>query len=276
MASRPPRLEGDSAAGANCVEKVCAILRTLAAGRARRLSDVTAATGFNKVTALRILETLTEQGFVFRDAGTKAYALGHEALAMAAAMRDPGNLTDIARPTMMRLASQVGDTVLLSVRSGTDAIYVGREVGAFPLQPNFLHVGSRRPLGVGAANLALLAALPEDEAEAAIENLARHLGAYPRLSLAILRDGVLHARRRGYALVLDTVNERMGGIGVALRDPRGRVLGALSVAALSDRIRDREAMLAEALQRGAQAVRRAFEANAAGLGRAPEETRRWI
>jgi DNA-binding IclR family transcriptional regulator len=276
MALRRPQADVDAGTGANCVEKVCAVLRTLSVGRAHRLSDVTAATGFHKVTALRILETLAQQGFVFRDPDTKAFALGHEALAMAASMRDPGNLTDFARPAMMRLASQVGDTVLLSVRTGTDAIYVGREVGRFPLQPNFLHVGSRRPLGIGAASLALLATLPEDEAEAALEDLTRHLSTYPLLSTALLRDGMERARRCGHALVIDTVNERMGGIGVVVRDSRGRVLGALSVAALSDRIRDREPMLAEALHRAARAVTRASEAAAAGLGQAPREARRWI
>ena len=108
-------------------------------------------------------------------------------------------------------------------------------------------MGSRRPLGVGAGSLALLAWLPDDEREAALETLSGQLERYPRITPALLRERVAQARERGYAVLLDVVVERMGGIGVAILDAEGRPVAALSIAALNERILTREAALAQAL-----------------------------
>ena len=68
---------------------------------------------------------------------------------------------------------------------------------------------------------------------------------------ALLRERVDQARERGYAVLLDVVVERMGGIGVAILDTEGRPVAALSIAALNDRILAREPALAQALLREA-------------------------
>ena len=47
----------------NAIQKVCAVLRALGGHAPLRLSELTVATGLNKVTALRILDTLIEEGF---------------------------------------------------------------------------------------------------------------------------------------------------------------------------------------------------------------------
>ena len=52
-------------------------------------------------------------------------------------------------------------------------------------------------------------------------------------------------------MLLDVVVERMGGIAVAILGADGRPVAAISIAALSDRITDREAELAAALKREA-------------------------
>jgi DNA-binding IclR family transcriptional regulator len=56
----------------------------------------------------------------------------------------------------------------------------------------------------------------------------------------------------------------MGAIGVPVRDPDGRVVAALSIAALTTRIREREAELAAAMVREADLMQR--ERVPAGLG----------
>ena len=67
------------------------------------------------------------------------------------------------------------------------------------------------------------------------------------MSPALLRERIDQARERGYAVLLDVVVERMGGIGVAILDPEGRPVAALSIASLNDRILTRETALAHAL-----------------------------
>lgn len=61
-------------------------------------------------------------------------------------------------------------------------------------------------------------------------------------------------RERGYAVLLDVVVERMGGIAIALPDADGYPLGAISMAALNERITEREPALARALRREAETI----------------------
>jgi DNA-binding IclR family transcriptional regulator len=60
-----------NAASFNSVQKVCGILRVLGAGAPARLTDIAEAASMNKVTALRILETLIAEGFVQRSRRTR-------------------------------------------------------------------------------------------------------------------------------------------------------------------------------------------------------------
>ncbi|GAC1595357.1 MAG: IclR family transcriptional regulator [Candidatus Velthaea sp.] len=242
------------ASASNAIQKGCAVLRVLSVRTPLRLTDVARQAALNKVTALRVLDVLVEEGFVTRTDDGRGYALGRESLAMAAAARSLKNLQDVARPSLTRLAEFSQDTALLSVRSGNEAVCLDRRVGTYPIQANYLDVGSRRPLGVGAGSMVLLAWLGETEAAAALEATAARLETYPRLSVVALREQAALTRRRGFALLLDVVVERMGGVAVPILARDGTALGALSLAALSERIAARTDVLVPALQREAARI----------------------
>jgi DNA-binding IclR family transcriptional regulator len=142
---------------------------------------------------------------------------------------------------------------------GWESVCVDLCFGDYPIRANYLEVGSRRPLGVGAGSLALLSALDEDEARALLPLVRERLAArYPRFSAEALDAAAQRARKRGHAMLLDVVVEKMGGLGVAVRGPSGRAIGALSVAALNERIEPREQELAQALAEEARAIERAW------------------
>jgi DNA-binding IclR family transcriptional regulator len=259
-ADREPEDEGRST---NATQKVCAILRALSAGSPQRLAEISAWTGLNKVTALRILETLIEEGFVEREADGRGFARGREILALAASAGRSHDVRELARPSLVRLADLSEDTALLSVRSGLESVCIDRQIGAFPIRANYLNIGSRRPLGVGAGALAILAWLPERETEAVLGVIGPHLAPYPRMSVAIIRELVAQSRERGCVVLLDRVIDRMSAIGVPILAETGAVIGALSIAALTERISDRAEMLRGALLREADLIRREMGRGAA-------------
>ena len=242
----------------NAIQKVCAILRVLAQRSPLRLTDIADATSLNKATALRILNSLIEEGFVARVAGAKTYELGQEARVMAVGARRSVDIAELAQPSLLRLSERSADTALLSVRSGVEALYLARSVGSHPLQPNYLQIGSRRPLGVGAGALALLVWLPDAEIEAVIEVIVPRLAKSPRITPKFLRERIATARKIGHTVLIDAAFPGMGGVGVPVRDDTGQVVAALSVGASSDRIRRRESELAEMLKREALVLSRAI------------------
>jgi DNA-binding IclR family transcriptional regulator len=238
----------------NSAQKVCAILRTLSSGVPMRLTAIAESATLNKVTALRILDTLCQEGFVRRLAGSKLYALGAEALAIAVATREVPNIAQLARPSLVRLAVHSEDAVLFGIRSGVEVAYLDREVGGFPIQANYLHVGSRRPLGVGAGGMAMLAFLPDRDIDGLMPLIAPHLARFPRFSEESIRKGIAAAREEGAVVMLDLIVERMGGIAVPVVSREGEVMGAFSVVGLSERLHARRADLVATLQREAQHV----------------------
>ncbi|MCC8963458.1 IclR family transcriptional regulator [Bradyrhizobium sp. Pear76] len=251
----------------NAIQKVCAILRVLAQRSPLRLTDIADTTSLNKATALRILNSLIEEGFVSRVAGAKTYELGQEARVMAVGARRSVDIAELAQPSLLRLSERSADTALLSVRSGVEALYLARSVGNHPLQPNYLQIGSRRPLGVGAGALALLVWLPDAEIEAVIEVIVPRLAKSPRITPKFLRERIAVARKAGHTVLLDAAFPGMGGVGVPVRDDAGEVVAALSIGAASDRIRRRESELADMLKKEAQVLARAM-AQAPKNGRA--------
>ncbi len=231
------------------VERACRILRAMSDPGVARLTDIAVATGLDKTTALRLLEVLMRDGFVVRDAQTKHYSLGAELMVLGAAALARFDPRPLVRPSLLRLTGSFEDSVILSLPSGVESLCVEVEEGRFPIRANYLSVGSRRPLGVGAGSLALLAWMPERERQAALVAIAPQLIRYPRITPALLEAHATQARERGYAVLLDVVVERMGGIAVPILGVDGRPVGAISIAALNDRISSREAELARALQR---------------------------
>ena len=236
----------------NSAQKVCRILRVLSTPQPLRLADICAESGLNKASTLRLLDTLIDEGFVQRDAASKRYALGAEALVLGVAMQGRDHIRDRARPALVRLAALSGDTLLLSTRHGLESVCVDREFGSFPIRANYLELGSRRPLGAGAGSLALLAWLPDDEVDTVLNLLAPVFRKrYPRIGRELLMTEIALARQRGYTLLLDVVVDQMGGIGVPILGGDAKPVGAISLAALSQRISNRLPLLVPALKKAA-------------------------
>ena len=243
------------ASAINSVQKSCRILRSLTEPRVNRLSEIAAQAGLNKVTTLRILEVLTREGFVRRDDKTKTYSLGSEVFILAAALRDRDDLRARARPSLVRLAAMSEDSVLLSVRSGgSESVCVDKEVGSFPIRANYLDIGSRRPLGMGAGAMALLAWQSQAEIDAILPLVEQRLPLFPKVSMSWLKNEIDRSRERGYSVFLNMLVDRMGAIGVPIFGADGRPVAALSIAALSDRISSRRDQLVDMLKREAEII----------------------
>lgn len=234
----------------NSAQKVCRILRVLSTPQPLRLADISAGSGLNKATTLRLIETLIAEGFVHRDPTTKCYSLGDEALVLGMAMQGRDHIRDRARPSLVQLAAMSGDTLILSTRHGLESVCVDREFGTFPIRANYLEIGSRRPLGAGAGSLAILAWLPAAEVETVLNLLEPVFRKrYPHITRELLMTEIALARERGYAMLLDVVVDQMGGIGVPILGSDGKPIGAISVAALSQRVLKRQSFLVPALKK---------------------------
>lgn len=219
------------------IERAIAIIRIVAASGAEgcRLSEIAPRADLHKASAARALNTLVMSEVLERgsDRRFRVAQAFHEALGMPVSS---ARLREKAQPSLSDVVTTLGDVTLLSVRSGYESLCIDRHIGTYALQALSLDVGVRRPLGVGAGSLALIAWLPDGEIEAILEKVVPKLPAYPAMSAAAVLDFVAAAREQGFSYLPNVVVSGMTGMGVPVRDMTGQVVAALSVGAVGDRL----------------------------------------
>ena len=221
------------------LERAIGLIRILAAGgnEGCRLVDLQQASGLTKPTVHRILDTLKQQGMVEQLEDSRRYRLGQELAVLGwSANRTVYDLKELAAEDLAAVASKTGDTGFLSIRSGTEAVCIDRQAGSYPVKAFTVEVGTRRPLGVGATGVALLAALEPDEAEAVLVAVQGSLARVPNAGLRQIREAVERARRVGYALSDGLMLKGVRGVAVAIRDGAGRPIAGIGTAAITDRM----------------------------------------
>ncbi len=223
------------------LERAAVVLRAVAAAgpRGARLADVSDASGLSRSTAHRFLLALAAAGFLEQDPGAGAFYLGLELCTLGAAAANRYELRDVARPVMHRLAEKSGDTVYLSLLKGCEAICAERIEGDFPIKTLTLDVGARRPLGVGAGSLALLAFQSDEDVERFIKAGAKMRRPFPGFGSQRLMELVVETQRQGYAFNDQMIVPGMSAIGVPVLGRGGTAVAALSIAAISSRFGNR-------------------------------------
>jgi DNA-binding IclR family transcriptional regulator len=247
-----------SLAKESAIAKVCSILKSLSETSPQRLNALADRTNLNRATAFRILEELAVAGFVVKRGRPPAYEFGPECLAMAAASSRSLNIRTAARPSLLQLAHRSSDTVLLTIRSGSEAICIDRVVGEYPIRANRLNIGSRVPLGISAGSMALLAFLPDAERAAVLDITCSRLSPFPRFNREKLLQYIETARARGIVTMYDIIVDNLGAIAMPVRDHSGNVLAALSIASLSTRIQERESQLVSMMTTEVKAIAKAL------------------
>jgi DNA-binding IclR family transcriptional regulator len=252
------------------ISRAAAVLRALARGtNGRRLTDVAAETGLTKPTALRLLRALKGEGFAFIDTAG-AWRLGLGLVALGAAAADREGLRQLAADALARLAAKTEDTVFFSLREGAEIMCVDRHEGPYPIRTLLLGPGHRRPLGIGAAGMAVLAFLEGTDREAALAGIAPRLPEWPGHSPELLRKRIAKARRSGYALNDGQIMSAMWAVGVPVRDGAGQVVAALSIAAITERMqRPRLDEIVASLRAEAAAIEEQFRIEGDAVSAAP-------
>lgn len=256
-----PETSISSPGGSQAVTRALSLLSLVGRGGADGLglTELAEASRLTIPTTRRLLLALLASRLVDQDRQTRRYHLGPEAYLLGTFAENRHGILQHARPSMLRLADETGDTVLLTVPQDDHTLCLERIEGAFPIRTHALMRGDRKPAGIGAGALAILAALPEAEANALLERAAPFNG----LLAKDLPGDLALTRRQGYAFNPGRVVRGSWGLAIAVLWPEGRPAGALSIAAIDDRMNpERHPELISALKREARLI----EARLAELG----------
>jgi DNA-binding IclR family transcriptional regulator len=225
------------AAGTQSIGRALALLRLVAAAgpSGAKVSDVAARAGLHVATAHRLLSALVREGFCAQDATSRAYGAGPELLAMAFQAQFLFGDENRLVPVLERLAEATGEVVYATVRAGDEAVCLARREGSFPVRALPIGPGTRRPLGIGAGSLAILAFLPEADADAVMARNATRYAEFGQ-SLESVAGFAARARRDGFALNDGRIIPGMAAVALPVPSVGGPPTAAISIAAVESRM----------------------------------------
>lgn len=201
-----------------------------------RVAELCEACELERATIYRLLATLIESGYVAKS-GRFRYVPSRRSSALQPASGTPPVQADIASrllPVLARVTEVSGDASFAIMREGlTTSSCVARQIGTHPVQILSVQVGTRQPLGVGAAGLAYLAALPVAETDRIVQAQAQggELERYGGMTADRLKLLARATRERGYAVVGNHAAKGALGVGIAVLDKQAAPVAAISVAA---------------------------------------------
>jgi DNA-binding IclR family transcriptional regulator len=224
--------------GAQLVALTARVLRCLAVAPdgGMRVLDIVEQTGLERATVNRIVRALCAERLAMRRHDEPRYVLGPLAFELGLAASRHFRLREVAAPCMERLTTLSGDACFLMVSSGQDSVCIDRREGAYPVRALPVDIGDRRPLGVAAAGLALLAHMTPDDVESYLAANTARIARFGTLTAKTVSRLVVDSRKSGYALVKNHVVPDVSAVGVAIQARCGLPYAAISVSALTSRM----------------------------------------
>jgi DNA-binding IclR family transcriptional regulator len=211
-----------------------------------RVADLCRLAGLQRATVYRLLVTLMDSGYAARRGRFHYTGPRLSALAQPTAR---SSLASRLQPVLKRISEVSGDAAFGIVRDGSLSHCIARQVGTHPVQILVIDVGTRQPLGVGAASLALLSALPDEEMASTIAANAGELGRYGGMTPERMKILVRATRERGWSVIGNHATRGVLAVGMAVRNGDGEPVAGISVASTMARMpRERQQLIARTIR----------------------------
>lgn len=222
------------------------------------LSEVAARTGLSPATARRCLWTLETLGYVGTDG--RYFMLRPKVVSLGSAFLESGRIEEVIQPILRDIVAESGDSASLGVLEDKDVLYVAN-FSARRFVRLTAGVGSRFPAYAVSMGRILLGALPDDQLDRYLK--AESFKPLTPLTVTdpkVLRKRIEAARKQGYVVVKDELEEGLAALAVPVRLRSGRTVASLNSSSLTrrldneDELAERVALLQQAAHRVAEAV----------------------
>ncbi len=206
---------------------IAKVLATETSENSLSISELSAKCDLPLSTLHRILKAMIKQGMIEQDEQTKQYRLGTIWMELGLQVYDTMDYISKIRPELERLARKVEESVYLSKPAGLDTIIIERiDSAANPIRI-YDQLGIRIPMHIGAANKAILAAMPVDQANEIMEQLM------PHEEIAEFEAQLAIIRQQGFAISHGERTAGTSSIAVSILNGFGEVVGAVSIGFVS-------------------------------------------
>lgn len=196
------------------------ILDEIAAGR-RSLGAISESLGVHKSTVLRLLATLQQHHYVYRE-NASTYRLGRKLYDLSSFALDSQVVAPRAREPMQALLEATGHWVYLAALEG-DAATVVAALGDDESSGAGLRAGDTLSLTSSAAGRVLLSSLSRQQQDSRMESLDTD-------RQEVLREDLAELHRSGCAVQISGEDGNTNAVAVEVRNSEGDIVAALGVA----------------------------------------------
>lgn len=207
----------------------------LVAERPRRITEIASALDVHHSTALRLLHTLRDHGFVHQEED-KRYRLGAALFRLANEALESIDLRDIARPHMVALNRRTGETVHLAVLQEDRVVYVEKVEALHPVRM-YSRIGASAPLHCSGVAKAVLLAADDSQRERLLDGyeFKQHTDSTLTSEEALLAD-LAASTKLGYTRDKEEHEPGIHCVAAPIRSSDGSAIGAISITAPTSRI----------------------------------------
>lgn len=214
------------------VASAARILREFGKGNTQLgVSQLARRMGLSKSTVHRVVWTLVAEGLLEKVPETGLFRLTTTMSSLGASAETAHRLHESATIPLDQLRAVTDGTLHVAILDGVDVLYIERREGPGAISV-FRAVGSRNLAHVTSTGKVLLAALPPEQQRRTVE----HMRLTPKTPRSITSRSAFLAelatvRRQGFGENRGESAPNMASIAAPIRDPLGRVVAAVSVAA---------------------------------------------
>ncbi|ASO21745.1 DNA-binding IclR family transcriptional regulator [Actinoalloteichus hoggarensis] len=196
--------------------------------QARTLTELAERLDVHKTTVLRLLRTMEDERFVFRDEHHR-YHLGSRLFGLSSLALEQRQVRGIAGPHLAELNRRTGQTVHLATFEGGEVVYVDKYDSRHPVRM-YSRIGLRAPLNCAAVAKVILAGMPSTQRRQVVDTID-----FVRFTERTITDAAaLHAEldrvaEQGHAVDRAEHESFINCIGAPVHDAGGQVAAAVSV-----------------------------------------------
>lgn len=194
------------------------------------IDNVASGVGVGTSTAHRHLMTLYDRGYVVVDGNE--YALSLQYLTHAGRRREAFPANELINRKVRQLSEETAERAQFLMEEHGERVYIYTHAGSNAVKTDAA-IGKRGPLHVSAAGKAILAGLRSDRREQILDRTFEDTDSAERDELNAELETV---REQGYAFNDEESTPGLRAVGVPVRQPNGKVLGAISLSGPANRL----------------------------------------
>lgn len=197
-------------------------------------SEIAKQLGMQKSTVYNILSTFQKCGYLVKNIQTGRYSLGLKVLHLGYIVNCNHGLRDMFLPYLTRIAQETHEVCYFGILDDQEVLYIESAYPSNQQQTRNI-LGERAPLYCTGLGKAMLAFMPEEQADQVLSGTLKPFTGCTLCDPAVLRHHLEEIRANGYAV--DNMEHEFGirCVAVPVFNTAGKVFAAVSVSGPSPR-----------------------------------------